>query len=285
MDLTARFVRTALGGVARVAPGPAARWALAYWNPRVRVRVRPDEEPVMREAVRERLVLDGDDIAVYRWGDGARPVLLMHGWISRASRWSPLIKALTARGWSPVAFDAPGHGESGGRGSSILHYREIARRLQDGHGPFAAVVGHSVGGLSAFFAVREGVAADRLITISAPADFPWVVDSLRTGLGLPERLDPRLRALVERKIFPGERDIWQRFSATHRPEELKLPMLLIHDEDDDMVDPGHARRLAEVHGDRADLLITRGLGHRRILAAPGVVDAVLDFASATDPVR
>ena len=38
--------------------------------------------------------------------------------------------------------------------------------------------------------------------------------------------------------------------------------------------------VAAAHGDRARLVTTRGLGHRRILADPDVVSLVADFAAA-----
>ncbi|WP_049579292.1 alpha/beta hydrolase [Streptomyces sp. SBT349] len=280
----AAVLRTALNGTARLAPGLAARWALAFWDPRLRVALKPAEERVMRRAARGTVEVDGVSTAVYRWGDGERPVLLMHGWASRASRFAPLVEALTERGYSPVAFDAPGHGESGGRGSSILQYREIARRLRPAQGRFAAVVGHSVGGLGAFFALRGEIAADRLVTLASPAEFGYVVDRFHARLGITERVAPALRTAVERRLFPGEQDIWRRFSATHRPEELTLPVLVIHDEDDDMIERDQARRLADAYQGQADVHITRGLGHRRILGDPRVVETVLDFAAATDPV-
>ncbi|MDT0308686.1 alpha/beta hydrolase [Streptomyces sp. DSM 44917] len=284
MDLRAALIRSTLDGTARVAPRLAGRMAGALFaRPVARASQRPEEEPVMRRATRTELVLDGRRAVVHQWGDGVRPVLLMHGWQFRASRWSPLVTALTERGYSPVAFDAPGHGESPGRSTTIVEYRAIARRLHREHGRFAAVVGHSVGGLAAYYAVRGGVEADRLVAISAPSGMDTIAEGFRLGLGVGPWLRPALRRRVE-EMFPDEPGLWDGFNATHRPEQLALPMLIVHDEEDDMIPAGESRRVAAVYGDRADLLITRGLGHRRVLADPRVVEAVLDFAAATDPV-
>ncbi|MGK5530689.1 alpha/beta hydrolase [Streptomyces sp. URMC 129] len=288
MDLSTGLVRTALNGTARVSPRLAGRWAIdLFWNPRSRVPVKPAEEPVMRQAERRELTVGGTSVAVYRWGTGERPVLLMHGWMSRASRWSPLVRALTDRGYSPIAFDGPGHGDSGGRGSTVVEFRDIALRLQAEHGErggFAAVIGHSIGGLSAFFAVRGGVHADRLVSIAAPADFDCLVDGFRARFGLGPWAAPELRRRIEHRLFPGEPDPWPRLSATHQADRLTLPIMIVHDEHDDMIAPEQSGRVMAAFRDRADLLVTRGLGHRRIIADPQVIGAVLDFASATDPV-
>ncbi|MDT0321355.1 alpha/beta hydrolase [Streptomyces millisiae] len=283
MRLRAALIRTAINTTGLLAPGLAGRWALhLYRYPAVRVAVRPAEEPMMRRATRDRLTVAGKETVVYSWGDGRRPVLLTHGWLSRASRLAPLAEALLDAGYSPVTFDAPGCGESAGRETSILEYRELARRLHARHGRFAAVVGHSVGGLSLFFALRDEVKAERLVSIAAPAEFDYLVDGFRASLGLSHRVVPHLRQGIERRIFPAEVDIWRRFSATHRPAELTLPMLLVHDEADDMIDIGQSRLVAAAYEGQARLLVTRGLGHRRIISDPAVLEAVVGFVSADD---
>jgi pimeloyl-ACP methyl ester carboxylesterase len=238
----------------------------------------------MRQARRDQIRINGARVETYAWGTGERPVLLMHGWASRASRFAPLIQALLERGYSPVAFDAPGHGDSAGTTTTILDYREMARQLHERHGRFAAVIGHSVGGAGAFYAVRGPVTADRVISISAPAGFDHVVDRFCDQLRLRPRVRTELRRGIERRMFPGERNIWSRFAATYRPADLTQPILVIHDDGDDVIDPGQARRIAAAYGQQADLLVTQGLGHRRIIAHPAVVDAILDFAAVTDPV-
>jgi hypothetical protein len=52
-------------------------------------------------------------------------------------------------------------------------------------------------------------------------------------------------------------------------------VLVVHDTDDREVPYADGRRLAEVFGAR--LITTNGLGHRRILYAPEVIDAVVEF--------
>ncbi|TDC74340.1 alpha/beta fold hydrolase [Streptomyces hainanensis] len=281
MRLRTALIRTTLNTTGLLAPDLAGRWALDLWRyPRTRVAVRPAEEPMLRRATRDRVTVAGKETVVYAWGDGRRPVLLTHGWLSRASRLTPLAEALLEAGYSPVTYDAPGCGESEGRETSILEYRELARLLHAEHGRFAAAVGHSVGGLSLFFALRDEVKADRLVSVAAPAEFDYLIDSFCASLGLSDRFKPRLRRGVERQVFPGESDIWRRFSATHRPGELTMPMLLVHDSGDDMIDIGQSRLVVDAYPGQARLMVTRGLGHRRIVSDPDVVRAVVDFVAA-----
>ncbi|MEU6881776.1 alpha/beta hydrolase [Streptomyces sp. NPDC046712] len=280
------LVRTALNAASLVAPGPAGRATFALFvRPLGRSRLRPEEEPLFAEARTGRLRVNGKSVVTYAWGDGARPVLLVHGWSSRASRLSAFVEALRAQGYSPVTFDAPGHGASEGRASNILEYRRIIRELHAEHGDFEAVVAHSFGVLAALFALRDGVRTGRFVGIGGVGRFDLLVEEFRAGWGLSDRTVRRLRRHVERTLFRGEPDIWQRLNATHAPAELDAPVLLFHDDTDDMVPLAHSRATAEAHGDRAHLIVTHGLGHRRILAAPEVVAETLRFVTEPVPVR
>ncbi|MFF5785916.1 alpha/beta fold hydrolase [Streptomyces sp. NPDC012693] len=275
----APLIRTALNTTARVAPGAAGRLAFhLFVRPLGRARVRPGEEALLATARTGHLQVRGKDVVTYTWGDGRRPVLVVHGWSSRASRLTALTEALLARGYSPVAFDAPGHGDSSGRASNIVEYRGIIRELHARHGDFDAVVAHSFGVLAALFALRDGVRTARFVGLGGVGSFELLLAGFRAGLGLDERVLRCMRDHVERRIAPDEPGIWDRFDAD--PAELGAPVLLFHDEDDDMVPLAQSRLLAGAHGDRARLVVTRGLGHRRILTDPEVVAEAVEFLTA-----
>lgn len=277
----APLVRTTLNAAARVAPGPAGRLAFhLFVRPLGRARLKPGERDLFAAARTGRLRVRGKEVVTYAWGDGRRPVLLVHGWSSRASRLTAFAEQLIARGYSPVAFDAPGHGEAPGRASNILEYREVIRELHARHGDFDAVVAHSFGALAALFALRDGVRTARFVGLGAVGSFDLLLAGFRAGLGVDERVIRCMRDHVERRLAPGEPGVWDRFGADRDPGELGAPVLLFHDEDDDMVPLAQARLLARAHGDRARLVVTRGLGHRRILTDPEVVAEAVEFATA-----
>ncbi|MFD3662157.1 alpha/beta hydrolase [Streptomyces sp. NPDC058659] len=277
----APLVRTVLNTAARVAPGPAGRLAFhLFVRPLGRARQRPEEETLFAAAHTERLRVRGKDVVTYAWGDGHRPVLLVHGWSSRASRLTAFAEALLERGYSPVAFDAPGHGESSGRASNIIEYRAIIKELHSRHGDFDAVVAHSFGVLATHLALRDGVRAGRFVGLGGVGSFTMLLAGFRAGFGVDELVIRRMRAYVERRVAPGEPGIWDRLDADRAAAELALPVLLFHDEGDDMVPVVQARRLDRAHGDRARLVVTRGLGHRRILTDPEVVAEAVEFVTA-----
>ncbi|MEV4559880.1 alpha/beta hydrolase [Kitasatospora sp. NPDC049285] len=279
-------VRTALNATSLIAPAVPGRVAFELFrHPLRRGRVRPAEREVHERAATETLAVNGRRVVAYRWGDGGRPVLLLHGWQSRTSRFAPYVQGLLDLGMSPIGFDAPGHGDSGGRASTILDYREAIGQLAERHGPFEAIVAHSFGVCCAFLALRDGIKAERLVAVAGVADFDFVVNGFAAQLGLNARLKGELVRRTEQVLFPEVEALWQRFDAAHRPEEIGAAILAFHDEGDRMVPLAQAHRLRDAYGEQLRLITTRGLGHNRVLSEPTVVDNALAFLAEPAPVR
>ncbi|MFF8595317.1 alpha/beta hydrolase family protein [Streptomyces sp. NPDC015220] len=251
-----------------------------FRRPHGRSRPRPDETAVMESAVTGSVTVGGKRAVTYRWGTGARPVLLVHGWESRASRYAKAVARLVEAGCSPVAFDAPGHGESEGQDTTLVEYRDIIARLQREHGEFEAVVAHSFGALAVFFALGEGLRARRVVAVSPVPDFSYLIETFQRRMRLPAPLEDELRHRVERQLYPDVADMWTRFSVLHDADAVRAPLLFVHDEDDEAVEPGRVAQLVGAFGGRASLVTTRRFGHRRILGAPQAVDAMTEFIEA-----
>ncbi|NUT32051.1 MAG: alpha/beta fold hydrolase [Hamadaea sp.] len=274
--LTGRLVNTA----AVLVPPLGKRMAFNLFFRTQRAAVHPREQAVHAAAQVGQLDLDGVAVTTYTWGDGARPVLLLHGWASRGSRYWGMITDLVERGFSPITFDAPGHGDSGGTTTNLLQYERIIRMLQEQHGDFAAIVAHSFGVPCAFHALRTGVRADRLVAVSGLAEFDYLITEFARQLNLRPSLLDHLRTRSVREI--GVPDLWERFSSTFQPEALTIPLLIVHDEDDDVIGVDHARRIHAAYPE-SQLVVTSGLGHRKILGDPRIVGPVGAFISAETP--
>jgi pimeloyl-ACP methyl ester carboxylesterase len=276
VDLRISAVRTALNVTSRVAPELAGRLAFRLF---VRLRppaqVRASERDVHGAAQVEHLRHDGRRVVVYRWGNGLDPVLLVHGWESRGSRFAVLVQELLSRGLSPITFDAPGNGDSEGNRTTLLEYADIIEELSEKHGAFRAVVSHSLGTLASFVALRRGVGADRVITLNGVSDFGYLTEGFVRELRLAPRIHHLLNGHFE-TLFPDESDVWERFSVAHEPERVTVPMLVVHDEDDRRVPMGQAEKIAAAYP-QARLERTKRLGHNRILADEATARLVADF--------
>ncbi|MCP2263253.1 Alpha/beta hydrolase family protein [Promicromonospora thailandica] len=208
----------------------------------------------------------------------------MHGWQSRASAFGSLVSALTGAGLRAVAYDAPAHGDSGGRTRTALDDVAIARRLTEAEAePWAGVVGHSLGSLAAGVAVREGVPTQRLAGIASIASFRFTEDVYVRAIGLPWSLRDRFSRAWARHLRDNPEvtpDVADRFDLVAHPLPGHVRALWLHDEGDRQIPQTQSELLLRAHPDTGELVTTTGLGHNRILGDPTVRTQVVDHLSS-----
>ena len=268
-------VRTgfALGG--RIAPKRTVnRAARLFATPFASSRSRAQAVQGDADMQRGELHVNGETIATYVWGDpSSQPyALLAHGWSSFGLRFLPWVARLRAQGLAVVTFDQPGHGHSTGKLCTLPEFIATIRAIGTRYGNAALAVGHSLGGAAVTLAQDETWHADRLILVAPAADMKAAARRFFRFVHLAGYLREPFYAWLHRR------------TGVHIDElqlERKLPMLgqpalIVHDLDDTDVPWGEGERYAQ-HWAGARLYTTEGLGHRRVLDAPEVIEAALAF--------
>ncbi|MDF1793520.1 MAG: alpha/beta fold hydrolase [Thalassobaculaceae bacterium] len=256
---------------------------------------RPGDTALGDQATRGTLTISGvqddmvDEIRTYRWNPaapapGAPCAVLVHGWGSRATHFAAVIRALTAAGVRCAAFDAPGHGESGGTTASLPRIatglRMLCAELAREGAPATAIVGYSFGGLAAGLAcVPEVIKGDptevpALALISTPVHLASATRRWLEMANEPQSRSADLMAVLSRRGFDGGR-----FDLLKVADDLPARLLLLHDRGDDEVPVSDAEALAARRPD-ATLELTERFGHARMLLARPVVRAVTAFVTA-----
>lgn len=255
-----------------VAPAVAARFAGFLWFRPPRKRPPAGEQSLLDRAQHLSLHHAGKRIAVYLWGQGPA-VMLVHGWSGRGAQLGRFVEPLVAAGYRVVAFDAPAHGRSEGSSTTLPEMSGTILRLAADIHPVHAVIAHSFGVPTALLALQQQRFAQRVVALSAPATLDGIMTRFREMLGLSPRTVQILRGRLMRRF--GE-DMWTRFSAEDMARSMDLPALVIHDRDDRDI-PWHDGEALARAWPRAQFLSTDGLGHRRILRDPAVIDRVVRF--------
>ncbi len=83
---------------------------------------------------------------------------------------------------------------------------------------------------------------------------------------------------VDKALLPLT-DVWNALSADHDPGAVTVPILLVHDADDRTVPLSEAQRTKAAYGDRAELMVTSGLGHSRVLGDEDVVRRIVTLSA------
>lgn len=236
-----------------------------------RRHVRPP--PVLALPVADERIDLGSGLVAWRWGEGPR-VLLVHGFEGNRAQFGAVIEALVARGFAAIALDVPAHGESAGAELTAVEFIAAIERTLDRLGPVHAVVGHSMGGAMSLFSIAHRGGSLRVALVSAPSSLKRELQRFACVVGLSKRGAKAFIASVENHVGRPAAD----FDVRHIASKVKLPLLLIHDQTDRQVPVAEAARAAHALPS-AELIVTRGLGHNRLLADSAVVEAIVGFVA------
>lgn len=277
MSIILKAVKTTIGVLSVVAPQKAISLTFSlFCKPAGRARIRETEQAMFRSAKKSYIEYQGEKVCTYSWGNLERPVLLIHGWESRGIRFAAIIKQLLQLGFSPITFDMLGHGDSGGDRTTILQCNDICGLLQKKYGNFDSVVAHSFGVPCAFYAVQNTLSPQKIIAIAGIHDFDYLVDEFSRVLSLNDRVKQGLIDKVEDMFFPIE-NIWDTFSVNHNKEKITQKILVIHDEEDEVVQIAQAQKIINTYNSQASFHQTNGYGHKRILYQNDVVQSISEF--------
>jgi pimeloyl-ACP methyl ester carboxylesterase len=239
-----------------------------------RRHVRPPPDLPLRQAD-QRIDL-GQGLVAWRWGVGPT-VLLVHGFEGNRAQFAAVIDALLAHGLSAVALDVPAHGDSAGDELTAVKFMAAIERTLDRLGPVHGVVGHSMGGAMSLFSLAELGVRARVVLVSAPSSLKRQLHRFASAIGLSRRGTAAFIAAVETRVGRPAAD----FDVRQIAGKVDLPLLLIHDQNDRQVPVAEAARAAHALPD-AELMVTRGLGHNRLLADPTVVRAIAEFLAVQE---
>jgi len=211
----------------------------------------------------------------YQWGDVSRPmVVLVHGWSGRGSQMGAFAAPLVAAGFRVLSFDAPGHGQTAGNSTNIFEMRDVLNAIADKIAPIHSLVTHSFGGMVSALALSEGLAVNKAVLISPPAQVEYLINRFSDVMRFPHAVRNNLKARLNKRF--GDQTLAQISTMITSRRLEHIPALIIHDQQDHDVPLQQAEK---VHANWPDseFIKTKGLGHKRILYNAEVIETVVGF--------
>lgn len=271
-------LRAAFRTLSALVPALAAALAGGLFL-RTRRHPLPQRElEALQGAERHDLPTDRGPAVAWVWGRPAPAaarlptVFLVHGWEGRGSQLGAFVDPLRRAGFRVVAFDAPGHGEAPGRSSSLPAIAAALEAAARRYGPAAGVIAHSAGAVSTTFALSRGLRVERAVFVAPGADLLGYTRWFSELLGLSRRVRLRLQARIERRIGVS----YAALEPLELASERTTPLLAYSDRKDPEAPLETAEALVGLWPG-AELRVTEGLGHRRILRDPDVVAGSVEF--------
>ena len=211
-------------------------------------------------------------IMVYEYGNSTKKVLLVHGWSGRGTQLFKIADALLKEGYTTISFDAPAHGKSPGNSTIMIEFITSIFELERQFGPFEIAIGHSLGGMAVLNAAKSGLEVQKIAVIGSGDIVQDILDNFISSLQLKPIISQKLRNYFETKY--GE--AMDNYSAYKAASALEIPILVILDKNDLEV-PVEAGMHIYQHVKNGDLMLTEGLGHRKILGDARVIQKVIEF--------
>ncbi|HEY5691307.1 MAG TPA: alpha/beta hydrolase [Cyclobacteriaceae bacterium] len=234
--------------------------------------VKPHHKAYLETGTLFNFESDGTTLQGYRWGNGERKIVFLHGWQSHSYRWKKYIQAFSQEEYSIYAFDAPAHGLSGGKYANIPLYSNAINNFFEIVGAVESVVTHSMGSISTLHALyhQNHLKMNKLVLMGSPGEASDFISFYQNYTGLTDRT---LRFILDHFVKTMKKTP-EYFSAPQFATRVKIPGLIIHDEGDDEAPYRHAVRIHKAWTN-SKLITTQGHGHN--LRSPDVIAMVKEF--------
>ena len=257
-----------------MSPKLAVKFAIKLFVTPIKHKLPKREIEMDANSIQEKFSIQsiGKEIVVYKYGTESKKVLLVHGWSGRGTQLVKIADEMLKMGYSTISFDAPAHGKSAGKTSNMTDFIAAVMELEEKHGPFEIAIGHSLGGMTILNAIKKGLKVKKAVVIGSGDVVKDIMDDFVEKLGMNIAISKKIMASFEKKI--GE--TMESFSAYIAAREIQIPVLVIHDKDDEDVPVKAAHHIFE-NLKNGELMLTGELGHRKILGDTKVIKKIVAF--------
>lgn len=257
-----------------ISPNLATLFAARLFTTPIKHKIPKREFHMNENSIQKTILIPSikKEIVVYQYGKSEKKVLLVHGWSGRGTQLVKIADELIELGYSTISFDAPAHGKSKGNSTIMTEFIASILVLEEQFGPFEFAVGHSLGGMSILNAIKQNLQLKKAVIIGSGDIIQDIIDDFVKKLNLKSDIGILLRNHFEKKYNQKMND----YSASEVAKAVKISVLIIHDTGDTDVNVKAAHHIKE-NLLNSEIMITTGLGHRKILGNKEVINKIIEF--------
>lgn len=235
-------------------------------------KVKPHQMQFLEKGFAEVIDFENYKIQTYKWGNGSKKILLVHGWASHSFRWKKYVEQLLQNDFTVYALDAPAHGLSTGKLIHVVVYAKVIALFLQKKPEVNAIVSHSIGGFATTYYLNHYTAntIEKVVIMGAPGEASDFFDFYKKTLSLSSR---SIRIIIK-EFQQRLGQLPSYFSTAKFADNLTIPALIIHDKGDVATNHHYSIRLNK-HWKNSQLILTEGLGHD--LKSKEVIQTVVNF--------
>lgn len=237
--------------------------------------ISESEMQILQRGERFEIEVNEKPVVCWKWGVGP-VVIFAHGWNGRGIQFHRFFDSFINRGFSVVAFDGPGHGESEGKTSSYFQMTDTVRTLIDHYKQenIAGIVGHSFGASAIINALSKEKISIPVVLISPAIKLREFMQKTMQIHGIPNAIFYAIVADYEKEYGYN----FKKDNPFNLLKTFELTALILHDSEDP-VTPSVISQEAANQYDSINLITTDGLGHVRILNDEMVIEKSFNYLS------
>jgi pimeloyl-ACP methyl ester carboxylesterase len=242
-----------------------------FCNP-FRTSLKPYQQSFLQTGIYDVIPFEEYTLQTYKWGNGSKHVLLAHGWASHSFRWKAYIEYLITQDYTVYAFDAPGHGLSGGKYLHLLKYSNAIEAVLNSFTTIDKIIGHSFGCFATLYLMfnNKNIKINKLALMATPGE---AVDFFSFYKGTLQLNSTAMNCIISEFVQRlGHPPAY--FSIPSFVKDNKAACLIVHDENDKETPYRNAVALHKAYAG-SKLITTKNLGHG--LKSDDVMKEVVEF--------
>ena len=210
------------------------------------------------------------NIKLYHWGSGPK-ILLIHGWGGRGLQLFPFINPLLDLGFSVTTLDFPAHGKSEGKTTSVFEFVITLKDILENQN-FDGFISHSIGCASLLGALKNYKKLPPLVLFAPHFDLKKSMIEFMEKRGISKKLFLSFIKHYEKQYGI----LFDDFNPKDSAKNIESSVLIYHDEEDGALPKTHSENLSGAIS-QSKLIITKGLGHNRILKDDKITRDTIEF--------
>jgi esterase/lipase len=263
----------------KISPRLTAKIAFNFISKPKGKKIRAFEKAILEIATKEIIRFNKFNIQTYKWGNGTKKALLIHGWGGRASNFGAIIPELTKNNYTVISFDGPCHGESTKKKTSFFEMSDLVKLFLK-KDKYDLIITHSMGTVLTFTAMNSiKYKVNQMIVLTSPSKFLEFIDLAVTQFGLTNKTT-RLLINKIRKTTTEYDPITLDAESIVKDIEMKN-VTFIHDKFDKVI-PIEKTKNVSSFIKNSKLIEIEGTGHFKMLWSKKVVKIIEELILSHD---
>ncbi len=255
----------------KISPKISARIAFNFISKPKNRKIRDFEKSILEKATNTSIQFKKFKIKTYKWGNGNKKALLVHGWGGRASNFGAIIPELIKNGYEVISFDGPCHGDSTKKKTSFFEMSDLVKCFLQKE-TYDLILTHSMGSVLTFTAMDSlKYKAKQMIALTTPSKFSEFIGLAVFQFGLTKKSTKLLIKKIKKTATKYN-------PMTHKVKDviknIEIQNLtFIHDKFDKVV-PIEKSKTVNSFFKNSSLIEIEGTGHFKMLWSKKVIQII-----------